>query len=57
MKKTKSLVLVEVKAVEMMHPILTAQTLTYLKLTEKRLAFLINFNVVWIKDGIKRMIR
>ena len=53
----EDLVLVEVKAVETMHPIFTAQTLTYLKLTNKRLAFLINFNVVRIKDGIKRMIR
>ena len=51
------LVLVEVKAVETMHPIFTAQTLTYMKLLDRRLAFLINFNVVRIKDGIKRMIR
>jgi len=53
----EDLVLVEVKAVETMNPVFTAQTLTYLKLTEKRLAFLINFNVVRIKDGIKRLIR
>ena len=53
----ESLVLVEVKAVEAMHPVFTAQTLTYLKLTDRRLAFLINFNVVRIKDGIKRLIR
>ena len=53
----EALVLVEVKAVETMHPVFTAQTLTYLKLTERRLAFLINFNVVRIKDGIKRLIR
>jgi GxxExxY protein len=53
----EGLVLVEVKAVETMHPVFTAQTLTYLKLTERRLAFLINFNVVRIKDGIKRLIR
>ncbi len=53
----EDLVLVEVKAVETMHPVFTAQTLTYLKLTDKRLAFLINFNVVRIKDGIKRLIR
>ena len=51
------LVLVEVKAVETMHAIFTAQTLTYMKLLDRRLAFLINFNVVRIKDGIKRMIR
>jgi GxxExxY protein len=37
--------------------VFTAQTLTYLKLTERRLAFLINFNVARIKDGIKRLIR
>ena len=53
----ENLVLVEVKAVETMHPVFTAQTLTYLKLTDRRLAFLINFNVVRIKDGIKRLIR
>ena len=53
----EGLVLVEVKAVETMHPVFTAQTLTYLKLTDRRLALLINFNVVRIKDGIKRLIR
>jgi GxxExxY protein len=53
----EGLVIVEVKAVETMNPVFTAQTLTYLKLTEKQLAFLINFNVVRIKDGIKRLIR
>jgi GxxExxY protein len=50
-------VIVEIKAVETMNPVFTAQTLTYLKLTERRLGFLINFNVVRIKDGIKRLIR
>jgi len=50
-------VIVEIKAVETMNPVFTAQTLTYLKLTERRLAFLINFNVPRIKDGIKRLIR
>ena len=50
-------VIVEIKAVETMNPVFTAQTLTYLKLAEKRLAFLINFNVSRIKDGIKRFIR
>lgn len=53
----EGLVIVECKAVETMNPVFTAQTLTYLKLTERRLAFLINFNVVRIKDGIKRLIR
>lgn len=50
-------VIVEVKAVEKMLPLFEAQALTYLKLTGKRLALLINFNVPLIKDGIKRIIR
>jgi GxxExxY protein len=53
----EGLVIVECKAVETMNPVFTAQALTYLKLTERRLAFLINFNVVRIKEGIKRLIR
>jgi GxxExxY protein len=53
----QDLVIVEIKAVETMNPVFTAQTLTYLKLTGKQLAFLINFNVPKIKDGIKRFIR
>jgi GxxExxY protein len=50
------LVIVELKAVEEMHPVFDAQMITYLKLTEKRLGILINFNVRLIKDGIKRII-
>jgi len=49
-------VLVELKAVEKLHPIHEAQMLTYLKLTGKRLGLLINFNTRLIKDGIKRMV-
>ena len=49
-------VICELKAVEIMHPVFTAQLLTYLKLTGKRLGFLINFNVPVIKHGIKRVI-
>ncbi len=51
------LVIVEVKAVEKALPVHEAQLLTYLKLSGYRLGFLINFNVVLIKDGIKRRIR
>jgi len=47
---------VEIKAVETMQPVFDAQLLTYLKLTQKRLGLLINFNVPKIKDGIKRII-
>ncbi len=49
-------VIVEFKAVETMHPIYEAQLITYLKLTGIRLGFLINFNVVHLKDGIKRIV-
>jgi len=49
-------IICELKAVETMHPVFTAQILTYLKLTGKRLGFLINFNVPLIKDGIQRLI-
>lgn len=49
-------VIVEFKSVETMHPIFDAQLITYLKLTGMRLGFLINFNVVHLKDGIKRIV-
>lgn len=49
-------VICELKAVEEMKPIFEAQLLSYLRLTKKRLGFLINFNVSLIKYGIKRMI-
>jgi len=49
-------IICELKAVEAMHPVFTAQLLTQLKLTRKRLGFLINFNVPLIKQGIRRVI-
>ena len=49
-------VIVEIKAVEAIAPIHQAQLLAYLKLSGKRLGLLINFNVLHLKDGIKRMI-
>jgi GxxExxY protein len=49
-------VIVELKAVESLAPIHQAQLLTYLKLSDKRLGLLINFNVLHLKDGIKRMV-
>jgi GxxExxY protein len=48
--------IVEIKSVEVMHPVFEAQLLTYLKLTGRRVGFLNNFNVPLIKNGIKRMI-
>ncbi len=50
------LIICEFKAVEQLNPIWEAQLITYLKLTHKRLGFLINFNVALIKNGIKRII-
>ena len=47
---------VELKAVEKLEPIHEAQLLTYLKLSDRRLGLLLNFNVRLLKDGIKRMI-
>jgi GxxExxY protein len=37
-------------------PLYEAQLLTYMKLTSVRLGFLLNFNVLKLKDGIKRMV-
>lgn len=53
----EDLVVCELKAAEMYNPVFLAQVLTQLKLTGKRLGYLINFNVPTIKNGIKRVIR
>ena len=49
-------IIIEIKSVEALADIHLAQTLTYLKLSKHRLGLLINFNVVLLKDGIKRVI-
>ena len=49
-------VIVELKAVEKLLPIHTAQLLSYLKLSGCKLGFLINFNVLHLKDGFKRVV-
>jgi GxxExxY protein len=49
-------VIVELKSVETIISLYEAQLLTYLKVTGLRLGYLINFNVVHLKDGIKRMV-
>ena len=51
-----NLVIIELKSVETIIPLYEAQLLTYLKVTGLRLGYLINFNVVHLKDGIKRMV-
>lgn len=47
-------VICELKAIEIINPVWEAQVLSHLKLTNKRLGYLINFNVVNIGQGIKR---
>jgi GxxExxY protein len=52
----EDVVICELKAVDEMNPVWEAQLLSHLKLSVKKLGFLINFNVPRIKDGIKRII-
>ncbi len=49
-------VIVEVKSIAELAPVHFAQTLTYLKLSDKKLGLLINFNTFQIKDGIHRVV-
>ena len=49
-------IILEAKAVEIMHPVYEAQMISHLKLTDKRLGYLVNFNVVRLKDGFKRFV-
>ena len=48
------LVIVELKAIDLVNPVWEAQIISHLKLTKLKLGYLINFNVPLIKDGIKR---
>ena len=50
------LVIVELKAQEIYHQVWEAQLLSYLRLSNKRLGYIINFTVPLIRDGIKRMV-
>jgi GxxExxY protein len=49
-------VVVEIKSVERFVPVFEAQVLTYLKVTNKRVGLLINFNSRVLKDGVKRFV-
>ena len=53
----ENVVIVEVKSIEALADIHLAQILTYLKLSGCRLGLLVNFNVLHLKEGIKRVIR
>ena len=49
-------IILELKSTEIMHPVYEAQIISYLKLTNKKLGFLINFNVPVLKNGFKRYV-
>ena len=50
-------VLVEIKAVEKLHPVVTAQVLTYLRLAGLRASLICNFHSELLKEGIRRVVR
>ena len=52
----EDMVICEIKAVDEVNPVWNAQVLSHLRLTNRRLGYLINFNVPLIKNGIKRFI-
>lgn len=49
-------IITEIKCADFLHPVYTAQIISYLKLSQKKLGFLVNFHVPLIKDGIKRYV-
>ncbi len=49
-------IIIELKSVEGLLPVHQAQVLSYMKLADKRMGFLVNFNVVLLKDGFKRIV-
>lgn len=49
-------IVIELKAVDMLLPVHDAQIISYLKLTNKKLGFLINFNVSLLKEGFNRFV-
>lgn len=52
----ENLVVIEIKSVELIAPVHKKQLLTYLRLTNKKLGLLVNFNEALIKDGITRIV-
>ena len=49
-------VIIELKAVEKLHPVHEAQLLSYLRMSDLRLGLLINFNEKLLKDGVRRVV-
>jgi GxxExxY protein len=52
----EDIVIVEAKSVEKLLPIHTAQLLSYLKLSNRKLGYLLNFNTIQLRSGIKRVV-
>lgn len=52
----QDMIIVEIKSVAELHPVATAQLITYLKLSSLSLGYLINFNVPMLKEGFKRIV-
>lgn len=52
----EDLIIVELKSVDTMLPVFDAQLISYLKLTELKLGFLVNFNVCLMKNGLRRFV-
>jgi GxxExxY protein len=49
-------VIIEIKSIDALNYIHTAQVLTYLKISGLKLGLLMNFNVLRLKDGLKRLV-
>ena len=49
-------IIIEIKCCDTLHPVYSAQIISYLKLSQKKLGFLVNFHVPLIKEGIKRFV-
>ena len=49
-------IIIELKSVEKMYPVFEAQIISYLKLMNKKLGFLVNFNSAIFKNGVKRFV-
>jgi GxxExxY protein len=49
-------IIIELKAIEGLLPIHEAQLISYLRLADKRMGFLVNFNVTLLKNGFKRFV-
>lgn len=52
----KEEIIIEIKSVDVINPIFESQLITYLKLADKKLGYLINFNVPLLKDGFRRLV-